>query len=151
MTTEDGDWNHIENARSARAIVDAGGRVQLGAHGQLQGLGAHWELWSLVQGGMTPMQAIRCATLNGAWYLGLDSDLGSLETGKLADLVVLDRDPLADIRNSTAIRYVMANGRLFDAATMNEIGNSPRERRPFFWESGRDPGARSEAGATDLD
>ena len=83
---------------------------------------------------MTPLEALRCATLNGAWYLGLDRDLGSLEAGKLADLVVLDRNPLEDIRNSEFVRFVMINGRLFDGETMNEIGNHPRPRGMFYWE-----------------
>jgi imidazolonepropionase-like amidohydrolase len=100
-------------------------KVNLGAHGQLQGLGAHWELWMLEQGGMTNHEALRAATLHGAEYLGLDGDIGSVEPGKLADLIVLDADPLADIRNSTAIRYVLVNGRIYDAATLEQLGNEP--------------------------
>jgi imidazolonepropionase-like amidohydrolase len=87
-----------------------------------------------VQGGMTPMQALRCGTVDGARYLGLDRELGSLERGKLADLVVLDKNPLENIRNSDSVRMVMLNGRLYDATTMNEIGNHPRQRPPFYWE-----------------
>ncbi len=151
MMVEDNDWNHIENAKSVKAIVDAGGKAQLGAHGQLQGLGAHWELWSFVQGGMTPMQALRCATLYGAQYIGLDADLGSLEPGKLADLIVMDKNPLEDIRNSESIRYVMLNGRLHDASSMNEIGNHPKQREPFYWENGTDPGTMSLDLGTDLE
>ena len=83
---------------------------------------------------MTNLQAIRCATLYGAEYLGLDHDLGSLETGKLADLIVLDKNPAENIRNSDSVHYVMLNGRLYDAATMNEIGNHPHQRPPFYWE-----------------
>ena len=131
---EDDDYQYIEASRSLKRIVDAGGKVQLGAHGQLQGLGAHWELWMLAQGGMTPLQAIRCATLSGAQYIGLDRDLGSIEPGKLADLLVMSKNPLENIRNSDSVRYVMLNGRLYDAATMNEIGNHPRERGAFYWE-----------------
>ena len=86
--------------------------------GQLQGLGAHWELWMLQQGGMTPLEALQAATINGARYLGLDKELGSIEAGKLADLVVLDRNPLDNIRNSDSVRFVMVNGRLYDAATL---------------------------------
>src|SRR5690606_32342262 len=97
------------------------------------GLGAHWELWMLGQGGFTPMEALRAATLDGARYLGLDHELGSLEAGKLADLLVLDANPLEDLRNSETIKYTMVNGRLFDARTMDEVGNHPRERAPFFW------------------
>jgi imidazolonepropionase-like amidohydrolase len=133
MAPED-DFNHVAISRSARKVLDAGGLVNLGAHGQLQGLGAHWELWMLQQGGMTPMEALRCATLDGAKYLGLDGDIGSLEKGKLADLVVLDRNPLENIRNSEAIAMVMLNGRLYDARTMEEIGNHPRPAPRFYWQ-----------------
>lgn len=128
------DYHYIETSRSLKKILDAGGSVQLGAHGQLQGLGAHWELWMLQQGGMTPLEALQCATIRGAWYLGLDKDLGSLEEGKLADLVILTKNPLDDIRNSDSVRMVMVNGRLYDAETMNEIGNHPRPRPKFHWE-----------------
>jgi imidazolonepropionase-like amidohydrolase len=132
--TPDDDYHYIEVARQAKKLVDAGGLVQVGAHGQLQGLAVHWEMWMFVQGGMTPHEALRSATLHGAKYLGLDRDLGSLEVGKLADLVVIDGNPLEDIYLSDDVRYVMVNGRIFDAATMNEVGNHPSERMPFWWE-----------------
>jgi Tol biopolymer transport system component/imidazolonepropionase-like amidohydrolase len=137
MMIPDDDFGHISNAQTAKALLDAGVKVQLGAHGQLQGLGAHWEMWMLAQGGMTPLQAIRAATLHGAQYLGLDGDIGSLETGKLADLIVLNHNPLENIQNSESILYVMKNGRLYDAESMNEIGNHPHQRGPFFWENAR--------------
>jgi imidazolonepropionase-like amidohydrolase len=138
MAPED-DFNHVLIARGAKQIMDAGGMVQLGAHGQLQGLGAHWELWMLQQGGMSPIEALRAATIDGARYLGLDGDLGSLEKGKLADLIVLDRNPLDNIRNSESIAMVMLNGRLYDGKTLNEIGNHPRQRLPFWLEAGSSP------------
>ncbi|HEX6133474.1 MAG TPA: amidohydrolase family protein [Longimicrobiales bacterium] len=119
------DYSYIETSRAAKDLLDAGVRVNLGAHGQLQGLGAHWELWMLQQGGMTNFEALRAATLHGAEYLGLDRDIGSVEPGKLADLIVLDRSPLDDIRNSTSIRYVLVNGRIYDAATLEQLGNEP--------------------------
>jgi imidazolonepropionase-like amidohydrolase len=130
---EEDDFNHVLISRGAKGIVDAGGRVQLGAHGQLQGLGAHWELWMLQQGGMTPLEALRAATLEGARYLGLDQELGSIEVGKLADLVVLNGNPLEDIRKTEGVSQVMMNGRLFDAATMTEVGSS-KPRRAFYFQ-----------------
>jgi imidazolonepropionase-like amidohydrolase/Tol biopolymer transport system component len=133
MAPED-DFNHVLIGRGAKQILDAGGLVQLGAHGQLQGLGAHWELWMLQQGGMTNLEALRCATINGAKYLGLDADIGSLEKGKLADLIVLDRNPLENIRNSESVGMVMLNGRLYDAGTLNEIGNHPKTRPPLWFD-----------------
>jgi hypothetical protein len=130
----DGDWNHFDIARLCKKLSDAGVRINMGAHGQREGLGAHWEMWMLVQGGMTPLEAIRAATANGAHYLGLDGDIGSLEAGKLADLVVIDGNPVADIRVSEKVVYTVVNGRMFDAATMDEVGNHPRKRGRFFWE-----------------
>ena len=125
---------HILTAKSCKKLQDAGVNINLGAHGQLQGLGAHWELWMFQQGGMTNMQALRSATWNGARYLGMDKEIGSLEVGKLADLLVLDKNPLENIRNSESIRYTMVNGRLYDSDSMHEIGNYNRKRLPFFFE-----------------
>jgi imidazolonepropionase-like amidohydrolase len=133
MAPED-EFNHINVARAARELNDVGVGVQLGAHGQREGLGVHWELWMFGQGGMKPLQALRAGTLAGAQYLGLDRNIGSLEQGKLADLIVLDKNPLEDLRHSTSVRYTMVNGRLFDAATMNEVGTTPRERAKFYFE-----------------
>ncbi len=128
------EWNHFHNARIAAELADREVRVNLGAHGQREGLAAHWELWMFVQGGMTPHEALRAATWNGAWYIGMDKDIGSLEAGKLADLAVLDANPLEDIHNSRQVSLVMVNGRLYDAATGDQVGNHPRKRQPFFWE-----------------
>jgi imidazolonepropionase-like amidohydrolase len=128
------DYSYVDVARSAKVLADRGVRVNLGAHGQLQGLGAHWELWSLQQGGMSTHDALRAATINGAEYLGLDGDIGSLTVGKLADLLVLDADPLQDIRNSVAIRHVVLNGRVYDAATLAEQGNHARPAPRLWWD-----------------
>ncbi|MDQ3349863.1 MAG: amidohydrolase family protein, partial [Acidobacteriota bacterium] len=132
LMAPEGDFNHVLIGKGAKQILDAGGLVQLGAHGQLQGLGAHWELWMFQQGGMSSLEALRAATINGAQYLGLDAELGSLEKGKLADLIVLDRNPLENIRHSESVGLVMINGRLYDAKTLNQIGNHPAER-PALW------------------
>lgn len=136
-TSEYGDYGHIDVSRYVKQIADGGTKVNLGSHGQLQGLGAHWELWMLTQGGMTPMQAIRCATMNGASYLGMDREIGSLEPGKLADLIVMNQNPLDDIRYSDNIKYVMVNGRLYNAESMNEIGNREKPRLRFWWQMNR--------------
>ncbi|MDQ7948246.1 MAG: amidohydrolase family protein [Pedobacter sp.] len=133
-TSEYGDYNHIDVAKAVKQIANGGTKINLGAHGQIQGLGAHWELWMFVQGGATPLQAIRNATLNGASYLGMDKQIGSLEVGKLADLVVMDANPLDDIRNSEKIKYVMVNGRLYDSLTMNETGSREKLRSKLWFE-----------------
>ena len=109
----------------------------MGAHGQLQGLGAHWELWLIQMGGMSNMEALKTATINAAEYIGLGDEIGSLEEGKLADLIVLEENPLEDIQNTDSVIYTMVNGRLYDASTMNEIGNEPKERKEFYWENNR--------------
>ena len=136
-TSEFKDYGHINVSNAVKQLADGGTKVNLGAHGQIQGLGAHWELWMLAQGGMTPLQAIRCATLNGAEYLGMGKELGSLETGKLADLIIMDENPLDDIRNSEKIKQVMINGRLYDAETMNETGSREKPRNKFWFQSSR--------------
>jgi imidazolonepropionase-like amidohydrolase len=128
-----------DHARFARALVEAGGRVGIGSHGQLQGLGYHWELWAVASGGMRPHDALRVATLLGAEAIGLDGDLGSLEPGKLADLIVLEGDPLEDIHASNTLTHVMKNGRLYRAETLREIW--PRQRDlPAGWWLADEPG-----------
>jgi imidazolonepropionase-like amidohydrolase len=129
----EGDYNHFNNAAVAAQLQDKGVLVNLGAHGQREGLAAHWELWMFAQGGMTPLEALRAGTLDGAKYLGLDREIGSLEVGKLADLMVLGADPLEDIRNSEQVEMVMVNGRLFDASSMEELGNHPAPGPEFFF------------------
>jgi Tol biopolymer transport system component/imidazolonepropionase-like amidohydrolase len=123
-------------AAGAAKVARQGGRVCLGAHGQLQGLGAHWELWAFTvgDGAMTPMEALRTATWSGAEALGFGKDLGTLEPGKLADLVVIDGDPLTDIRRSAGVVYTMKDGVLYDAATMNALWPEKKPLGTFFWQ-----------------
>lgn len=107
------------SAEAAKDIVRAGGKVGVGGHGQEQGLGTHWEIWTFGLS-MTPQEALEAATIANARYLGLDRDLGSIEAGKIADLIVLKADPTADLRNSTKIDFVIKDGRMFDAMTLDQ-------------------------------
>jgi imidazolonepropionase-like amidohydrolase/Tol biopolymer transport system component len=132
----DEDYVDDNSAREAAKLARLGVPVAIGAHGQEPGIAAHWELWSFVRGGMTPVEALRAGTIASARSLGYDKDVGSLEAGKLADLVVLDADPTADIRNSDKIAKVMINGRLYDAATLNEEVTGNRKRPAYWWENG---------------
>ena len=125
-----------ELALQAAKIVRAGGRVGVGGHGQLQGLGWHWELWALAHG-MSSWEALTAATRHGAEIIGVADDLGTLEAGKLADLVVLERNPLDDIRNTSTLEYVMKNGELFRADTLDQV--YPEEKplpEALWWNSG---------------
>src|SRR6185295_9828518 len=108
-------------------IVKMGGKIGIGSHGEFQGLGYHWELRSVASGGMPNHDVLRMATLAGAQSLGLDGDLGSLEPGKLADLIVMDKNPLDNIQNTNTITWVMKNGRLYDGNTMDELW--PRQKK----------------------
>ncbi|UJH67742.1 amidohydrolase family protein [Allomuricauda sp. SCSIO 65647] len=134
---EEYENGHILVSKTVARLNNEGVLVNLGAHGQLQGLGAHWELWLLHQGGLSNMDALRTATINPATYIGAGNDIGSLKVGKLADLIVLDKNPLEDIRNTETVKYTMVNGRLYDAETMNEIGNTTKERSMFWWENNK--------------
>lgn len=119
-------------AHEAGKIEAAGGRVGLGGHGQFQGLQCHWEMWAMASGGIPAHEVLRIATLNGAQAIGLAQDLGSLEPGKLADLIVLKADPLTNIRNTNTIRYVMKNGEVFDGDTLDRVLPSA-EKLPSLW------------------
>jgi Tol biopolymer transport system component len=127
------EYAYAKFAKSAADIVKAGGKVCVGGHGEFQGLSFHWELWSLQSGGMSNLEALRAATIKGAEAMGHAQDLGSIEAGKLADLVVLDKDPLQDITNSISTRFVMQNGKLFEADSLNEIWPAKKTAGPFWW------------------
>lgn len=128
------DFADQYSAREAKKLMDRGVLVSIGAHGQEEGMAAHWELWSFVRGGMSPLEALKTGTVNPARHLGFVADIGSIEAGKLADMVILSANPLENIRNSDKIESVMQNGRLFEATTMNEVVTGSRKRAPYYWE-----------------
>jgi imidazolonepropionase-like amidohydrolase len=125
------EYYFMNGGAGATPIMRAGGNVAAGGHGQLHGLAVHWELWMLEMTGMTPHEALRAGSINVATGMGMASDFGSLEVGKVADLVVLDRSPLENIRNSTSIRYVMKGGELYDGDTLDMIWPRVEALRPF--------------------
>jgi len=138
LKTPEWDYYFIEVAKAAKELKDAGISVQVGGHGQMQGLAMHWEMWSLAKGGMNPLDVIHSATLAGATYVGLDQDLGSIEAGKLADMVILDKSPVEDIRNTTSMSHVVINGVMRDVNTMADALNK-QDRGIKVWH--REPGA----------
>ncbi len=127
-------YNHFNVAKVAKKLSDLGVVVNAGGHGQREGLAMHWEIWMMAQGGMSPLEALRTATINPAKTLGLDHNIGSLKVGKLADIIVIDGDVTQNIRLSDKVIYTMVNGRLYDAETMNEIGNYDNKRNKFYFE-----------------
>ncbi len=130
----EGDFYHKVSAATSKQLADKGVLVSIGAHGQREGLASHWEMWSFAQGGMSAIEALRTATMAPALALGYADDLGSLEVGKLADLVVLDENAVDDIFLSDKVSKVMLNGRLYDAKTLNEEVTGDRETQPFYWQ-----------------
>lgn len=136
------DFHHPEAVAELRKLHDAGVLLTMGAHGQRQGLGAHWEIELFVQGGFTPAEALRIATWNGCRHHGLDADLGSLEVGKLADLVVLSANPLEDVRNTRAVELVMRNGFLHAGADGARVWPDPAPSPELYFKRGEAPGPR---------
>ncbi|WP_299080370.1 amidohydrolase family protein [uncultured Paraglaciecola sp.] len=132
-TAPDNQYNHVNVAEYAKTLRDQGVSVHIGAHGQREGLASHWEMQIMNQGGFTPWEALRGGTIDGATHLGMDKQIGSIEVGKLADLMVIDGDVLSDIRRSEFVTYTVLNGRVYETSTMNEVG-SKQKRQGFFFE-----------------
>ena len=133
-TAPDEDYADAAAAAVSKKLMEAGVPVSIGAHGQREGLAAHWEMWSFARGGMSNLQALQTATTEPARHLGFDKDIGSLEEDKLADLIILSENPLEDIRNTDKIEHVMIGGRLYEAETMNEVVTGDKKRLPYYWE-----------------
>jgi imidazolonepropionase-like amidohydrolase len=128
------DYSDQISAATSKKLADAGVVVSIGAHGQREGLGSHWEIWSFARGGMSPLQSLKTATINPAQHLGYDGDIGSLEAGKLADLVILSENPLDNIRNTDKIEHVMIGGRLYKSDTMEEVLTGDAKLAPYYWQ-----------------
>jgi len=128
------DYADAQSGATSKQLADAGVLVGIGAHGQREGLAAHWEMWTFARGGMDPIQTLSTATSLPAKHLGFFDDIGSLEKGKLADLVILTNDPTDNIRNTDSIEHVMIGGRLYEAETMNEVITRDQKRLPYWWE-----------------
>jgi Tol biopolymer transport system component len=122
-------------AEGAAKIQRAGGLVAVGSHGELPGLGFHLEMQALATGGMTPMEVLHAATIGSSKTIGRNAEFGSLEPGKFADLIILDKNPLADIKNTLSIESVMKNGRLYDAGKLNEVWPRQRPLPPLWFQT----------------
>lgn len=131
------DEEHVfkKHSEFMKDLVEANGIAGVGSHGQLQGLGFHWELWSVASGGMSNHDALRVATIHGAKAIGLDNDLGTIEAGKIADIIIMDKNPLEDLRHTNTIKYVVKNGVVYDADTLDEIAPVAKKADTFHWQS----------------
>lgn len=130
----DEHYNHFNVAKVANELNELGIKPNIGAHGQREGLAAHWEIWMFAQGGMSNMEALKTATINPAKHFAMDHQIGSIETGKLADIIVIDGNPLEDIRVTDRVTYTMVNGKLYNAETMDQLNGDKKQRKVFFFE-----------------
>jgi Tol biopolymer transport system component/imidazolonepropionase-like amidohydrolase len=126
------DYSFPMIAQGLADIIAEGGYGAIGSHGEHHGPDAQWEVW-MAAAGMSELQALEVASLHGAWFLGAQEDLGSIRAGKLADLLVLDANPLEDIRNTAAIRWVVKGGVVYEADTLDEIWPRQRAFGPYTW------------------
>ena len=136
------DDEHVfqKHAEFMKDLIEADGIGGIGSHGQLQGLGFHWELWAVASGGMSNMDALKLATIKGAEAIGLDQDLGSIEVGKLADILIMDDNPLDNLRHTNTLTHVIKNGVVYDANTLDEVAPVQKKAATFHWQIKRPDG-----------
>lgn len=132
MLRPETDYSFPLLAQGMADIIAEGGHGALGAHGEHHGLDAHWEIW-MGASALGPLGALRVASLDGATFLGAQEDIGSIRAGKLADLIVLNSNPLENIRNTTDMLYVMKGGILYEADTLDELWPRERPFGPYYW------------------
>ncbi len=126
------DYSFPLIAQSIADVTAEGGYGAVGAHGQQHGIGSHWDIW-MAASAMGPMGALEMASVHGAHFLGVDKDLGTIETSKIADMIILNSNPLDDIHHTADILYVMKGGTLWDGNTLDEIWP---QKKPFgenYW------------------
>jgi imidazolonepropionase-like amidohydrolase len=126
------DYSYPLIAQGLADVIAEGGKGAIGSHGQHHGLGSHWEVW-MAASALGPMGALEVASLGGAHFLGLSDELGSIAPGKLGDLMVLEKNPLDDIRNTKDIVYVMKDGVLYDGATLDEVWPKAKPYGAYPW------------------
>lgn len=132
MLRPETDYSFPMIAQALKDIIAAGGYGAIGSHGQQGGLGAHWEVW-MASSALGPLEALKVATLHGAHFLGREQDLGSISVGKLADLLVLNSNPLEDIHNTLDIQFIMKGGVLYQGDTLNEVWPESRSFGSYYW------------------
>jgi hypothetical protein len=126
------DYSYPLIAQTLADVISEGGGGAIGSHGQQHGIGSHWEVW-MTAAGTGPMGALEVASLHGARFLGAEKDLGSIDVGKLADLMVLNSNPLDNIRNTEDMKYVMKGGVLHEADTLDELWPNQQSYGAYYW------------------
>lgn len=126
------DYSFPFIAQAMADIIAEGGWGALGSHGEHHGLAPHWELW-MGASALGNHGALEVATMHGARFLGAEQDLGSLAVGKIADLIVLNGNPLENIRATADAQYVMKGGVMYDAMSLDQLWPRAVPFGPKYW------------------